>query len=372
MGETTEISWTHSTFNPWTGCEKVSPGCANCYAEADAHRWGKDVWGPEAKREKRTESYWRQPHKWNEKAKASGKPWRVFCASQSDVFEDRRDLDADRSSLFRLIEATPALTWLLLTKRPENVLKLAPSAWLPSKREPLHEVGHGDGYAGAWPDRVWIGATVEDEPRTKRIQDLMKVPARTRFLSCEPLLGPVDLSPFLRQEEIAFCNWCGLTGPIDGDARSVVGEACSFCGDARLREGRNAFDWVIVGGESGANARPCPVDAIRSVVDQCAAGGVPCFVKQLGTRVWVDFYADEPLAEWSRERERCVWDSDGMGKVGGIEAVCKWHPRDGQPRAGAVIEVALRSRKGADPAEWPEDLRVRQWPRIRTCWEKVK
>lgn len=347
MGQTT-IEWTDFTFNPWHGCVRVSPGCKNCYAEAfDRRTHGtarhldskgnvrEPHWGADAPRRFFGDKHWNEPLKWDrDAAEAAGVRRRVFCASMADVFEDRPDLVEPRARLFSLIQETQALDWLLLTKRPENIDRLLTPWILEHIEGPL--------------TNVWLGTTVEDQERAdERIPHLLTVPAAVRFLSVEPLLGPVDLA--------------GRLGGSD------------YLGDRHDdAPGEAGIDWVIVGGESGANARPCPVDAIRSVVDQCAAGGVPCFVKQLGTRVWVDFYADEPLAEWSRERERCVWDSDGMGKVGGIEAVCKWHPRDGQPRAGAVIEVALRSRKGADPAEWPEDLRVRQWPRIRTCWEKVK
>lgn len=316
MGETTEISWTHSTFNPWTGCEKVSPGCANCYAEADAHRWGKDVWGPEAKREKRTESYWRQPLKWNEKAKASRKPWRVFCASQSDVFEDRRDLDADRSRLFRLIEATPALTWLLLTKRPENVKRLAPSLWLP---------GVATGESGKWPENVWLGTTVEDQARAdERIPHLMRVPARVRFVSGEPLLEGVVLPSFIRlrrpvagdvvwldDHKVAAIGGGGFVAADAGThrvylnpngARSVA-VPCGVCagrgcpGDPYPCEGGRVMlgikpdecedlglgiDWLIVGGESGPKARPMHPGWARALRDQCVAAGVAFHFKQWG------------------------------------------------------------------------------------------
>ncbi len=110
-------------------------------------------------------------------------------------------------------------------------------------------------------------------------------------------------------------------------------------------------------------ARACDVEWIRAIVQQCQGASVPVFVKQLGARPWVDLYTEDPeLEEWSREHERCVWNPDGLGKIGGVEAISKWDERDGQPRPGAVIEVGLRSRKGSEVSEWPEDLRVREMP----------
>jgi protein gp37 len=119
MAKDSTIEWTHHTFNPWWGCTKVSPGCKHCYAEAWAKRVGQDVWGARAPRRELSEAYWRQPLAWNAKALRTGKRTRVFCASMADVFEDRRDLDARRERLWRLINDTPRLDWLLLTKRPQ-------------------------------------------------------------------------------------------------------------------------------------------------------------------------------------------------------------------------------------------------------------
>jgi protein gp37 len=243
MGETTAISWTDHTFNPWWGCERVSPGCQNCYAEAFAKRTGNAVWGKNADRRRFGDKYWNEPVKWNRQAEAAGVQRLVFCASMADVFEARADHAEDRARLWALIEATPHLTWQLLTKRPENVVGLVPARWMQQ----------GSGFPGddiydLWPHNVWIGTTVEDQQRAnERLPKLLALPAPVRFLSCEPLLGPVDLSPWLN---IGF----------------------------------NAPEWVIVGGESGPKHRPLNLDHARGLRDQCAAACVPLLFKQVGGR----------------------------------------------------------------------------------------
>jgi len=231
MGEATEIAWTDHTFNPWWGCERVSPGCQNCYAEAFAKRTGNDVWGKNADRRRFGDKHWNEPRKWNAKAEAAGRQEFVFCASMADVFEDRDDHIEDRERLFDLILATPNLTWQLLTKRPQNVLTMAPMAWW---------MDHGE------PSNVWIGTTVEDQQRAdERIPHLLGIPAAVRFLSCEPLLGPVSLAPW-------------------------------------LTKGFNPPEWVIVGGESGPRHRPLDLDHARRLRDECVSALVPFFFKQVG------------------------------------------------------------------------------------------
>ena len=244
MGEDSGIEWTHHTFNPWLGCVKVSPACTNCYAEknravaAAEARVGKTLWGPDAERVRTSENYWRQPHRWNREALAAGERRRVFCASLADVFEDRRSLDRHRSDLWELIEETPGLDWLLLTKRPDRVLALVPDSW-----------------RGAFPGNVWIGTTVEDQARAdERIPHLLAIPARVRFLSCEPLLGPVSVKTLT-----------GCTRPTGEDTCFPAG-----------------ISWVIVGGESGHGARAMRPAWARSLRDECLAAGVPFFFKQWG------------------------------------------------------------------------------------------
>lgn len=173
MGKATSIEWTDHTFNPWWGCTKVSPGCDHCYAEAWARRVGVAVWGHKEPRRFFSDAHWQQPRAWDAVAGDKKVRQRVFCASMADVFEERRDLDPTRERLWRLIEVTPNLDWQLLTKRPQAVKRIAP--W-------------GDD----WPSNVWLGTTVEDQDRANlRLPLLLSIPAKVRFLSCEPLIGPV-------------------------------------------------------------------------------------------------------------------------------------------------------------------------------------
>lgn len=228
MAKGSKIEWTHHTFNPWWGCERVSAACKNCYAETWAHRLGLDLWSKGAPRRMMSDAYWRQPIAWNREAEAAGRRDRVFCASMADVFEDRRDLDALRERLWRLIADTPSLDWLLLTKRPEQVARLVP--WQD------------------WPRNVWLGTTIENQRwAEKRLPHLLEHPAIVHFVSCEPLLGPIELAPWMSASR----------------------------GDRRI-------GWVIAGGESGHRARPMNPLWARALRDQCRAHGVPFHFKQWG------------------------------------------------------------------------------------------
>ena len=230
MGKDSRIEWTHHTFNPWWGCVKVSPACDHCYAESWAKRVGSDVWGPESQRRFFTDAHWKEPLKWNRDAAAAGTRRRVFCASMADVFENRPDLISSRQRLFELIAATPMLDWLLLTKRIHLVKKLLPKNY-------------------ELPAHVWIGTTVEnDEYARKRLKYLLEVDTPSvRFVSCEPLLGPLSLEPYLR---------------------------------ANTRGTR--IDWVIAGGESGHGARPMDPAWPENLQRQCSAAKVPFHFKQWG------------------------------------------------------------------------------------------
>lgn len=264
MGENSKIEWTHHTFNPWRGCTKVSAGCDNCYAEKMSGRNPKTlgVWGKHGTRVVASEAMWREPLKWNAAALRAGERHRVFCASLADVFEGHetmpeaswKDVEYARYRLFNLIEQTPHLDWLLLTKRPQNVLDFLIPDKHSGRIEPL-------------PDNVWIGTSVEDQKTAdERILHLLQIPAKVRFLSIEPLLGPIDLWP-----------WLSLKANQHGE---VAPEADCLGYD------RPGIGWIIVGGESGPNARPMHPDWVRSIRDQCQAAGVPFFFKQGSQANW--------------------------------------------------------------------------------------
>ena len=239
-----KIEWTHHTFNPWWGCTRVSPACRHCYAEAFAHRFGLELWGKGGERRFLSDNYWRQPLAWNRRACTEGKRARVFCASMADVFEDRRDLDHLRQRLWRLIDQTPSLDWLLLTKRPEVIGELVP-------------------WRQEWPRNVWLGTTIENQKwAERRAPFLLQYPAAVRFVSCEPLLGPVDLTAWL------------VRGP------------------------ELSIDWVIAGGESGHGARPTNPEWFESLRDQCSAHAVAFHFKQWGN--WLPVRANQINGHKSR------------------------------------------------------------------------
>lgn len=249
MAEHTKIEWADHTFNPWIGCQVASPdGCANCYAADWAKRYGRNF----AQRTRTSEANWKQPLKWNAQAERDGRRFRVFCASLSDVFDNQAP-DAWRLDLFALIAATPQLDWLLLTKRIGNV---APYL-------------QRDGLAFDLMGRnVWLGITVVNQVEAERdIPKLLKVPARVRFLSVEPMIGPI--------------NFAGM-----------------FANPANPADGTNALealDWIICGGESGHKARPMHPDWARSLRDQCAAADVRFLFKQWGEWAEEDTGLPAPL-----------------------------------------------------------------------------
>ena len=266
-----KIEWTHHTFNPWWGCQRVSPGCEHCYAEALAKRTGRVQWGPGQARVAASEKMWREPLKWSAAAQAAGERHRVFCASMADVFEDLPELVPMRARLFALVRETPALDWLLLTKRPENAHRL----WNQAQYDSFNGA---DSLGQTWEPHVWLGTTVEDQRRAdERIPHLLRVPARVRFLSCEPLLGPVELPQFCR------CG-CGLTRreAVDDAMRGPAALNRDQADAIVARGGSLGVDWVICGGESGPGARPMHPEWARSLRDQCASAGVPFFFKQWG------------------------------------------------------------------------------------------
>jgi len=246
MGEQTEIRWTNHTLNFWWGCLKVSPGCTNCYAETFSKRVGRNIWGPAQTTERwRTKGPWQDCLKWDKQAERDGVRRKVFCQSMSDFFEVHPQVTSWRWHALRILEEFTSLDVQLLTKRIENVTQMVPDSWLKN-----------------WPSHIWIGTSVENqEYADKRIPELLKIPAAVRFLSVEPLLGPVDLWP-------AKYPW-----PNNGPG---LGSAFAW---------GQGVNWVIVGGESGPKARPMHPQWARDLRDQCVEAGVPYFFKQWGS--WI-------------------------------------------------------------------------------------
>jgi protein gp37 len=267
MGETTEISWCDATFNPWMGCEKVSPGCAHCYAERDMdHRWGKVKWGKGQERVRTSDANWRKPLAWDRKAKAEGVRRRVFCASLADVF-DPAVPKAWRRELLQLIDDTPNLDWLLLTKRPGLVPEL------------LAETSNGAIVDFRHMPNVWLGTTVEDQARAdERIPQLLAVRAAVRFLSCEPLLGPLELGLDLVEPDAGD----GIRPRGGYQHHAQCPGWCDYACGGEWFVGEKPIHWIIAGGESGPGARPSHPDWFRSLRDQCQAADVPFHFKQWG------------------------------------------------------------------------------------------
>lgn len=236
MAEQSAIEWTDATFNPWIGCTKISPGCAGCYAEQRMDtRLHVVQWGAGQPRKRTSASNWREPVKWNaqhaEFFAQHGRRRRVFCASLADVFDNEVDREW-RDDLATLILNTPHLDWLLLTKRIGNA-----GAML------------GEMFLDGPPANIWLGATIVNQEEADRdIPKLLATPAAVRFLSMEPLLGPVSLDTF----------------PIYGEDEKPL------------------LHWIIVGGESGRGARKMRPEWARSLRDQCASANVPFLFKQWG------------------------------------------------------------------------------------------
>jgi len=246
VGEHTGIAWCDATFNPWWGCTRVSPGCKLCYAEIASDRWGHPgLWGPRGERRVFGPGHWQEPWRWNTRAEKEGVRRRVFCGSMCDVFEDYGDdeeptasgLGVERTKLWDVIGRTHSLDWLLLTKRPENIDRMCGVMRLPN---------------------VWLGTSVEDQTRAdERVPIIARQPSVVRFLSVEPMIGPVDLS-----------------GLVDTEAYGGMGGRPFRIGPA--------IDWVIIGGESQEGCRPMEVEWALDLLRQCRSLGIAVFVKQLG------------------------------------------------------------------------------------------
>lgn len=303
----TDIEWTDVTWNPVTGCRKVSAGCAHCYAATWAARQ-MGQWKGRAFEDVRVHPdrldaplHWRKPR-------------RVFVNSMSDLFHDDVS-DEFIARVFQVMTGEGSTlpmehTFQILTKRPERMrrfLREVLPTFAGNDDAELDAVGLWGRDIGTSP-RVWLGVSAEDQERAdERIPLLLATPAAVRFVSYEPALGPVEFNDYLTAQDEA------------GDSPAML---------------QRGLHWIIVGGESGPGARPFDVAWARSTVEQCRAAGVACFVKQLGAR---------PRMAMLDTLTGVTFHDDG-----------RWTESSRFP--------PLKDRKGGDPTEWPEDLRVRQWP----------
>ena len=307
MGENSNIEWTDHTFNPWRGCVEVHAGCDHCYAREWSKRnpaalgqWGDGAGENGGVRVVAAESYWRGPRKWNRDAEAAGVRARVFCASMADVFEDWQGpmvnakgdrlyvctegeytgnigdfpsgrlatMNDVRQRLFALIDATPWLDWILVTKRPENILRMWPMT--PGIPSTCVKAGGEFAYDRVtqlmYRPNVWLLTSVSDQATAdEQIPELLRCSDLTPVLgiSAEPLLGPIDVSRWLLSSD-GFAYGGDDVGPI------------------HWSDGGAGLGWVIAGGESGHGARPMHPSWVASLRNQCAELGTPFFFKQWG------------------------------------------------------------------------------------------
>jgi len=305
MGEHTKIGWCDHTFNPWIGCTKVGPGCDHCYAEALDKRMrygGQEHWGAGVPRMHTSFATWKEPLRWNARAMRGERPQRVFCASLADVF-DNEVPDAWRNDLWFLIQRCSHLDWLIVTKRIGNVAKMVPEEWV----------------TRGFPASVRLLITVCNQEEADRdIPKLLALRSRNG-ISYEPALGPVDFARWLSPK--GHVNWGDNKNPSLEERRAVVAIAKA----AYYQMGSRLVEWVICGGEStqgAGKARPFDREWAYNTIRQCKAADVPCFIKQLGSNV---------LARN---------DANGYD----------------------VFALKFLDRAGANSAEWPQDLRVQEFP----------
>lgn len=349
MAEHTAISWTDATFNPWWGCTKVGPGCDACYAEAQAARFGTG-WGNDAPRRFFGEAHWNEPRKWNRKAAAAGRRSRVFCASMADVFDNQVE-QVHRDRLWALIRDTPALDWLLVTKRIGNAAAMLPADW-------------GAGYANAW-----LLITVVNQAEADRdVPKLLSLPARVRGLSVEPMLGPIDLTRVCLLPKQPASVRAGIH--VDALAGRYCESGLAYKGDWDITQPppdipAPRLDWVICGGESdqpGHDPRPMHPDWARALRDQCSAAGVAFHFKQWGawlTPAGID--PDNPphvavKPAWMRE--------DGFIRECALPFSSEDVPHDGKVQHHAWVKAARvgkqRAGRTLDGRTWDEFPRGEQ------------
>jgi len=293
----TTIAWTDETINPIVGCSRISAGCQNCYA-ASAAKSARLQQFPQYQKVANwngttefVENQLHKPYQWK-------KSKRIFLGSMTDLFHENTPFSW-LEEIMAMVEETPQHTYQILTKRPQRMIEFFDWYSALCSDESIGDI--------KWrmPDNIWLGVSCENQAMAdKRIPLLLEIPAKVRFLSCEPLLEPLDLSKFLPIEwsEIAE-DWI---------------ESWPGVGSYNVNDYPN---WIIVGGESGTGARPCHVDWIRDIASQCQSAKVPVFVKQLGSNVISSPYID-----------------------------------------GVKSHYKLKDRKGADINEFPDDLRLQQFP----------
>lgn len=362
MAGNSNIEWTDVTWSPVTGCTRVSAGCDHCFAfslhdtrykaNRDAARLTTDVWDisgvpatfTDAQRVRASGAALPLPAQYDmpfsrvqllperlEEPLHWRKPRRVFVDSMGDLFHaDVPDEYIDR--VFAIMALTPQHTYQVLTKRPERMREYLSD---PNRWERIEDRARDDygGVCDVWPvANVWLGTSVEGQAAAdERIPHLLATPAAVRFLSCEPLLGPMNLTAWLAPSSTDVYHRERRSDEANAAINHLIRAAGRMMGGEFI-------DWVIVGGESGAKARPCNIEWIRDIVRQCRAASVPVFVKQLGSRpITGDI---EPTGDFRTD------------------------PETGRRQfAYRATALRLHSRHGSDPAEWAEDLRVREFPK---------
>jgi len=431
----TSIEWTDRVWNPVRGCSRVSPGCDNCYAMRTAHRFntpstrspyhglttlrkGKVDWTGIARF---VPEQLAAPLSWR-------KPSRIFVDSMSDLFH--HDVTNEQiAAVFGVMAVCFEHTFQVLTKRPDRMVEWF--QWIEARgglgtyirshrvdgdrtlpglfdavkvTEDVHgkmRRSRNDPWARIFGDaagghthvsplpNVWLGVSVENQATAdERIPLLLKVPAAVRFVSAEPLLGPIDFRR-LNGERCEQRDGCGEVVAYDAFGASAT---CACCTEGSEPVAWHSLDWVIVGGESGPGARPCNVEWIRSIVRQCKDAGTACFVKQLGADVfapWMLTWVGRHHETQSLVSERSgitlanvwpngtwhTWDRNGIGGENGVspsvaqarsDALDALSRQQARPIKGwALHRGMLKNRKGSEPSEWPNDLRVRQVPGAR-------
>lgn len=335
MGENSAIEWTDTTWNPTVGCTWASPGCDHCYAvsmtrrlegaakgaigQGSLRRYAADyvsltTWKHFNGTVRALEHRLDDPLRWKN-------PRMVFVNSMSDLFH--KDVPFEfLNRVFEVMENTPQHTYQILTKRPEWMAEYTGWRWGPRE----------DGPGSRIPARnIWLGTSVEDQPRAdERVPHLLRCPARVRFLSCEPLLGPIDLQSIGRNAD----GWSAINA-LTGERRAEQGPTTRVTDGSRI-------DWVIVGGESGNNARPMHPDWARSMRDQCGAAGVPFFFKQWG--------------EWGFPRTTKPGATGRFTIIHDTSVEVKEYPRSFNRFGAAVLERVGKRAAGRllDGREWNE------------------